>query len=67
MGRLDDVIKVRGQSLATSEVEAVLAAHPLISESAVVSIGGGEIDTLYAFLVLEEKRNESERNSLVSE
>ena len=67
MGRLDDVIKVRGQSLATSEIEAVLAAHPLISESAVVSTGGGESGAIYAFVVLEEKRDGSETNSLVSE
>lgn len=51
MGRLDDVIKLRGQSLATSEIETSLITHPEISEAAVVNIGGEENDTLYAFLV----------------
>lgn len=54
MGRLDDVIKVRGQSLATSEVEAVLASHPLISEAAVVGVEGEDGESLFAFLVLEK-------------
>ena len=54
MGRLDDVIKVRGQSLATSEIEAVLMSHPMISESAVVSIGGEEGEEIIAYLVIEQ-------------
>ncbi|MBN1293582.1 MAG: AMP-binding protein [Candidatus Latescibacteria bacterium] len=54
MGRLDDVIKVRGQSLATSEIEAVLMSHPMIAESAVVSIGGEEGEEIVAYLVTEE-------------
>ncbi len=53
MGRLDDVIKVRGQSLATSEVEAVLIAHPSVAEAAVVSAEAEEGESLVAFIVLE--------------
>jgi len=66
MGRLDDVIKVRGQSLATSEIEAVLVAHPDISEAAVVSVGIEDIDNLYAFLVLESGKPENEEESVPS-
>jgi acetyl-CoA synthetase len=54
MGRLDDVVKVRGQSFATSELEAVLAAHPLVAEAAVVGVEGEEGEEgLSAFLVPE--------------
>ena len=54
MGRLDDVIKVRGLSLATSEIEAVLNAHHQVNESVVVSIQRDDIEILYAFLVTVE-------------
>ncbi len=54
MGRLDDVIKVRGRSLATSEIEAILVAHEKIAEAVVVSIGITDGWKLYAFLVLQE-------------
>lgn len=55
MGRLDDVVKVRGQSLATSEIEAVLVTHEKIAEAAVVSIPGEESDNLVAFLSFEKE------------
>ncbi len=55
MGRLDDVVKVRGQSLATSEIEAVIVGHSSISEAAVVSVPGEENDNLIAFISLEKK------------
>ncbi|MCE5249738.1 AMP-binding protein [bacterium] len=66
MGRLDDVIKVRGQSLATSEIEAVLISHPLVAESAVVSVGDDEGENIIAFLVLERSA-EADRDALISE
>jgi acetyl-CoA synthetase len=53
MGRLDDVIKIRGQSLATSEIEAVLVTHGTVREAVVVSLTGEERENLTAFLVLE--------------
>lgn len=54
MGRLDDVIKLRGQSLATAEVETVLAAHPRVAEAAVVGVEGEEGEAeIVAFLVLD--------------
>ena len=53
MGRLDDVIKVRGQSLATSEIEAVLITHQRVVESAVVYASGEEGGEITAFLVVD--------------
>jgi len=53
MGRLDDVVKVRGQSLATSEIEAVIVTHPAVREAAVVSIPREDTDGLVAFVSLE--------------
>jgi acetyl-CoA synthetase len=51
MGRLDDVLKVAGQSLATSDVEHVLAAHERVAEVAVVGIAREEGGLLTAFVV----------------
>lgn len=51
MGRLDDLLKVDGRSLATSEVESVLAAHPQVAEAAVVGVAGEEGSRIVAFLV----------------
>jgi acetyl-CoA synthetase len=71
MGRLDDVIKVRGQSFATSEIEAVLVDHPLVSEAVVVSVDAEEGETLVAFLVFEksivEKSGEPDISELEAE
>ncbi|HET9656106.1 MAG TPA: propionyl-CoA synthetase [Kineosporiaceae bacterium] len=38
MGRTDDVINVAGHRLSTGSMEAVLAAHPLVAECAVVGV-----------------------------
>lgn len=37
-GRADDVINISGKRLGTAEIESVINQHPLISESAVISI-----------------------------
>ena len=37
-GRVDDVLNVSGHRLGTAEIESALAAHPLISEAAVVAV-----------------------------
>ena len=36
MGRVDDVIKVSGHRLGSSEIESALVSHPAVAESAVV-------------------------------
>ena len=51
MGRLDDRVKVHGQSIATSEIEAVLAAHPGVSEAAVLGVRRESDSELWAFVV----------------
>lgn len=38
MGRADDVIKVSGHRLGSSEIESALVSHPLVAEAAVVGI-----------------------------
>ncbi len=38
MGRADDVIKVSGHRLGSSEIESALVSHPSVAESAVVGI-----------------------------
>ena len=38
MGRIDDVINVAGHRLSTGEMEAVLASHPAVAESAVIGV-----------------------------
>jgi len=51
MGRLDDRVKVRGQSVATSEIEAVLVAHPGVTEAAVLGVRREGETELWAFVV----------------
>ena len=38
MGRIDDVINVAGHRLSTGEIEGVLAAHPAVTECAVIGV-----------------------------
>ena len=57
-GRVDDVIKVAGHRIATGELEAAIASHPEIVESAVVGIPDeikGEVPAV--FVVLKKERN----------
>ena len=57
-GRIDDVINVSGHRLGTAEIESALVAHPLVSESAVVSIPH-EIkgEAIIAFVVSHPSQN----------
>ncbi|MTD12470.1 AMP-binding protein [Nakamurella sp. YIM 132087] len=51
-GRSDDVMNVAGKRLAPAEVEAVLAAHPAVAESAVVGMPDAKKgETPWAFWV----------------
>lgn len=38
MGRIDDVIKVSGHRLGSSEIESALVSHPSVAEAAVVAV-----------------------------
>lgn len=55
MGRLDDVIKVKGQSLGTSLIESMIISHPLISEAAIINIAREAGEELVAFVVTKEE------------
>jgi len=51
MKRLDDVIKVEGHSVSTSEVESILQSHPDVREATVIGVEGQEAgDSLVAFV-----------------
>ena len=51
LGRLDRQLKIRGLRVETGDVEAAIAAHPAVLESAVTSVGEPGADrTLIAYL-----------------
>ena len=52
MGRLDDVIKVRGQTLGTAQIETAIASHPGINEVVIISTEGENMASLVAFVVI---------------
>lgn len=55
LGRLDDVIKVAGHRIGTSEVESHLVSHPQIAEAAVVPVPD-EVkgQAIYAFVTVKK-------------
>ena len=61
MGRIDDVIKVAGHRIGSSEVESSLVSHKSVAEAAVApfphEIKG---QAIYAFVVLKKGFNKSE-------
>ncbi|ASS75362.1 hypothetical protein CIG75_10410 [Tumebacillus algifaecis] len=54
LGRRDDQIKVRGQRVEIGEIEAVLATHPDLEQSAVKAFQGGDGYRLVAYCVPRE-------------
>ena len=51
MGRLDDVIKVKGQGLGASLIEGVLTSHPLVEEAAIISSQDKSGEDIVVFVV----------------
>jgi len=59
-GRVDRQVKVRGFRVEVGEVEAVLAAHPAVRETAVAVRGMGGARRLAAYVVLRDPSVEAE-------
>ncbi|MCD6499516.1 MAG: AMP-binding protein [Deltaproteobacteria bacterium] len=62
MRRLDDVVKINGQSLSTSEVEGALLSHPFVDEAAVVGSHEEGQDTIIAFIVPSDESTEDAKS-----
>ena len=63
-GRLDEVIKYRGQKLSPREIESVLERLPGVIECAVIGEWHAEHLTLMAYLVVAKKTNFTETDVL---
>ncbi|MCI2417435.1 amino acid adenylation domain-containing protein [Saccharopolyspora sp. K220] len=53
LGRTDDQVKIRGYRVEQGEVEAALAAHPAVSQAAVVADRSGPIARLIGYVVAD--------------
>ncbi|POW07168.1 hypothetical protein PSHT_10065 [Puccinia striiformis] len=59
-GRVDDVLNVSGHRLSTAEIEAAIAQHPWIAETAVVGAPDETTgQSIYAFVILKSEHQES--------
>ena len=67
-GRADDVLKIAGHRIGTSEVESAFVSHRAVSEAAVIGKPDpvkGEV--IKAFLILKEKYQDQEDSRLAAE
>jgi len=65
-GRLRDVLRVGGESVSPSEVEAVLAEHPALAEVAIVGIPDPEWGELICAVVVPAPDTDAEKLDLES-
>ena len=66
-GRADDVLKIAGHRIGTSEVESAFVSHPAVSEAAVIGKPDpvkGEV--IKAFLILKENYQDQEDSGLAA-
>lgn len=61
MGRLDDSIKVKGQSLGASLIEGVLTSHPLVEEAAIISTQNKSGEDIVIFVVPRNKIQDEQK------
>lgn len=54
VGRIDHMVKIRGQRIELGEIEAVLGAHEAVAAAAVVVVGSGLESELHAIAVPAE-------------
>lgn len=59
-GRADDMIKISGLWVSPLEVEEALNEHEAASEFAVVGVPGDGLNQLKAFVILDERHEDSE-------
>ena len=58
-GRVDDVLNVSGHRLSTAEIEAAIAQHPWIAETAVVGAPDETTgQSIYAFVILKAEHHQ---------
>ena len=61
LGRVDDVVKVKGHRLGSAEVEGAIIAHPSVAEVAVVSVPDETTgEAILAFVALKPGHQPSE-------
>jgi len=53
LGRLDQMVKVRGHRIELGDIEAALGSHPEVDRAAVVAVGSGLATRLVAFVLVE--------------
>ncbi len=61
MERLDNVLKIKGQSLDTSLIETMISAHPDVNEAAVIGVPGPSGEELAAFVVPRKDIEDDQR------
>ncbi|MGZ8197642.1 MAG: class I adenylate-forming enzyme family protein, partial [Burkholderiales bacterium] len=63
VGRMDDIIKSKGEKVAPKEVEAVISELPAVKEAAVIGVPDEVLgEAIKAFVVLQQGASATERD-----